>query len=241
VQLIDLSFDDPAENLAMEEVLLDAAEAGLLPDTLRLWESPVPFVVLGTAQRYVEAVNDENCLADSVPVLRRCSAGGCVLQGPGSLNYSLFLTMETFPEVRQLHGSYRFILARLRDAFQNAGLDLRHAGISDLALGALKVSGNAQRRRRRAILHHGTLLYRPDYTAMARYLREPAQRPEWRGSRNHQEFVGAFPLPPGAIRDAVCRAFEIDTAPVPVPSDIVASVRRLAAEKYRMDIWTRRR
>ena len=94
MRLIDLSFDDPAQNLALDEALLDAAEEGRSGDTLRFWESPSTFVVLGTAQVFAIEVHEAACRRDGVPVLRRCSAGGCVLQGPGSLNYSLVLCLE---------------------------------------------------------------------------------------------------------------------------------------------------
>ena len=51
--------------------------------------------------------------------------------------------------------------------------DLTVAGGTDLALNGRKVSGNAQRRGRRALIHHGTLLYAFDASLAARYLRDP--------------------------------------------------------------------
>jgi lipoate-protein ligase A len=179
LRILDHSFEEPAMNLALDEALLDAAEEGLSGETLRFWESPVPFVVLGTAQEVAKEADEAACAADGVPVLRRCTAGGCVLQGPGSLNYALVLLPELRPEVRTLKGSYCYILHALSDAFGRLGLDVRHEGTCDLAMAGRKVSGNAQKRRRRAFLHHGTLLYRADPVAMGRYLREPEDRPEY--------------------------------------------------------------
>ena len=55
IGLLDLTLRTPEENLALDEALLAAAEASAGRETLRFWESPVPFVVLGVA-RYVRLV-----------------------------------------------------------------------------------------------------------------------------------------------------------------------------------------
>ena len=240
MRLIHYSSPDPATNLALEEVLLDEVEIGNQPDTLRFWESPVPFVVLGTAQVLAEEVHEAHCEADGVPIMRRCTAGGCVLQGPGSFNYSLFLTYESFPEVASLHASYRFILGRTCDALAALGIEASHQGISDIALGGRKVSGNAQRRRRRALLHHGTLLYRADTTALSRYLREPSDRPDYRGSRTHGDFVTVLPDRPEGLAAAIGVAWDAQTDG-PISPTTFGRATVLASEKYGREAWIRRR
>lgn len=240
MRLIHYSHPDPAMNLALEEVLLDEVEQGRQPDTLRFWESAAPFVVLGTAQALAEEVQEAHCVADQVPIMRRCTAGGCVLQGPGSFNYALFLTYESFPEVASLHASYRFILGKVCAALRTLGIDAAHEGISDIAIGGLKVSGNAQRRRRRALLHHGTLLYRADAAAISRYIREPADRPDYRGTRTHGEFVTALPSGPEALSDSMATAFKTQPAEEPTARELECA-EELAREKYRLDTWIRRR
>lgn len=240
MRLIHYSSPDPATNLALEEVLLDEVEQGCQPDTLRFWESPIPFVVLGTAQTLDEEVDERHCLADGVPVMRRCTAGGCVLQGPGSLNYSLFMTYEAYPEVTSLQASYRFILGRICGALKTLGIDASHEGISDIAIGKRKVSGNAQRRRRRALLHHGTLLYRADAAAISRYIREPADRPDYRGGRTHGDFVTALPAEPDELRTAIATVFGPCTTVPPSP-ELLGRAGQLTAEKYCLDTWIRRR
>ncbi|MBL7646923.1 MAG: lipoate--protein ligase family protein [Candidatus Hydrogenedentes bacterium] len=240
MRLIHYSHPDPATNLALEEVLLDEVEQGRQPDTLRFWESPVPFVVLGTAQVLAEEVNEPHCVADGVPIMRRCTAGGCVLQGPGSFNYALFLTYESFPEVASLHASYRFILGKVCAALATLGIEASHQGISDIAIGGLKVSGNAQRRRRRALLHHGTLLYRADAAAISRYIREPADRPDYRGARRHDEFVTSLPTQP----EPLARALSATCGPVETSTltpDEMSRGEALAREKYGQVHWIRRR
>jgi len=52
MKLLDLTLPSPAENLALDEALLDAAEAGEMADeVLRFWESPQPLVVVGRSSQ----------------------------------------------------------------------------------------------------------------------------------------------------------------------------------------------
>ncbi len=241
MRLVDHSFADPGENLALEEILLDEVEQGRQPETLRFWESAQPFVVLGTGQVLAQEVAEAHCAEDGVPVLRRCTAGGCVLQGPGSLNYSLFLSYEQTPDVATLHGSYRYIMGAMCDALGTLGIVATHEGVSDMAVGGRKVSGNAQRRRRRALLHHGTLLYDARLKAMARYLREPADRPAYRDTRSHEAFVTTLEATPEALRVAVINALAPTASRDDITEAEMGRAQALALEKYNTRAWTYRR
>jgi lipoate-protein ligase A len=74
------------------------------------------------------------------------------------------------------------------------------AGETDLAFRGRKVSGNAQRRGRRALIHHGTLLFEFDARLATRYLKEPARQPAYRVGRRHAAFLGNLPLSVETIR-----------------------------------------
>src|SRR5271157_5098754 len=94
---LDLSFDDPAENLALDEAILLTAEQARGQDLLRVWVSAIPCVVLGAGCILTGDVNEVACLADKVPILRRSSGGGTVLLGPGCLAYSLVMAYDRTP------------------------------------------------------------------------------------------------------------------------------------------------
>ena len=88
-------------------------------------------------------------------VLRRFSGGGAVVLGPGCLNYAVALSLVSRPELADVAASFECSWAIVA-ALGSRGCRLPG---TDLALDGRKVSGNAQRRGRRALLHHGTLLY----------------------------------------------------------------------------------
>lgn len=238
MQAFDFTSDDPYENLALDEVLLRSAEQADDEDTLRFWESPIPFVVLGLAQRIHDEVRLEACAEDGVPVTRRCSAGGCVLQGPGCLNFTLVLAKDRHPGIETIRGSYDFILGKIAAAM---GADtVVSAGISDLAVDGRKVSGNAQRRQKRFILHHGTLLYDADIYSVKRYLNEPEDRPEYRGRRSHDDFITNLDLPRERLVSGILGQFGANECVEPDPG-LIQQSRQLAEEKYRTEAWIYRK
>ena len=241
MRFLDMSYPEPETNLALDEVILDSVEEGRAQAVFRLWESPETFVVIGSGQRYRQVVHYFNCLRDKIPVMRRCSAGGAVVQGPGCLNFSVVLRYDYCSEVADLHGSYEFLLGKVIEALAGVGIKAQRAGISDLVVDGLKVSGNAQRRRRFSCLHHGTLIYQPQYDKMSRYLLEPDDRPEYRGQRIHREFVGVLDTTPEALRTALQQGFAPDIeATMPTPEEEQA-VTRLMRTKYGSKDWTFRR
>ncbi len=242
MECFDITFDRPAENLACDEVLLDAVESGRMDEALRFWESPSHFVVLGVSQVLAVEVDEAACARDSVPILRRASAGGCVLQGPGSLNFSLIVRRDSHPSLATIRNSYCHLLGRVCRALATLDIRAQHAGISDLAVGELKVSGNAQKRRRNAILHHGTLVHSLDLARVRRYLHEPVDRPEYRGDRNHDAFMAALPAHAEQLRHAVWHEFAPDT-PISTALDpaYLEPIQALAQDKYAAESWIRRR
>jgi lipoate---protein ligase len=233
---IELSLPTPAENLALDEALLLAAEQGTGAEVLRFWECDVPCVILGAGCTLAADVNEPACVADAIPLLRRSSGGGTVLLGTGCLLFSLVLAYDRAPEMRNIGSSYCHILKRICQALAVPGL--RPAGISDLAIDSFKVSGNAQQRKRQHFLHHGTLLSAFDAANVGRYLHMPTRQPEYRQQRPDTAFLTNLPLTRQEITSRLRREFGADRELEEWPVD---AVRQLVASKYGTNEWTRRR
>lgn len=200
LSLVDVSLENPSDNLRLDEELLGAGEG-----VFRIWESARECVVLGQSGRPERDVNLQACRSEGIPVLRRCSGGGAVLLGPGCLNYSLVLPLALHAKWRDVRYSLRWVLARMRRALGVASV--RMEGDCDLALHDRKISGNAQRRTQTAILHHGTLLYNFDAARSEEFLRLPRRQPPYRAGRAHRDFLGNLPLTADEIRDRLGKAW----------------------------------
>jgi lipoate-protein ligase A len=118
MNLLDLTLPTPAENLACDEALLDWFEANGGDGVLRFWEPENYFVVVGYGNHVQTEVNVATCDKDGIPIFRRCSGGGTVLQGPGCLNYSLVLKVEEGGPLSSITAANRFIMERNREAVE---------------------------------------------------------------------------------------------------------------------------
>lgn len=233
MEYLDLTFPSPAANLACDEALLDACDDGAAGEVLRFWEPRDYFVVAGFSNVVAREVNLDACRQAGIGVFRRCSGGGTVLQGPGCLNYSLVLRIDAHPALGTIPAANRHIMERHRDALSALlGRPVQVRGITDLALGPLKFSGNAQRRKRRALLFHGAILLRFDLPLMERFLTMPSRQPDYRQGRPHGRFLTNLDVPPSAVRDALRACWRADASAPPPPD-----CRRLVAEKYSRDEW----
>lgn len=233
---LELTLPTLAENLALDEALLLSAETGG-PQVLRIWEWSAPAVVLGAACRLGADVIESACTRDNVPIARRASGGGTVLLGPGCLLFSLVLNYESAAELREIRPSYCFILHRICEAFADS-FEVRIAGISDLAMGERKVSGNAQQRKRHHLLHHGAILYNYDIGGISRYLSVPERQPEYRAGREHADFLVNLTMPRNQITHRLRVAWD---AHVSLTAPPLALTTQLCGEKYQRTDWTRRR
>lgn len=238
LQLLDLTLLTPAENLACDEALLNHCET-CGGAALRFWESAVPFVVVGYANAVAREANLSACEADGVPILRRCSGGGTVLQGPGCLNYALVLKIASDTALATVSGANKFILHRTATALSGL-LDepVQLCGDTDLVWRGLKFSGNAQRRRRTHLLFHGTVLLGFDLALVEKYLPQPSRQPDYRQARSHREFITNLPLSTNAVKRALTAAWQADTLLAPWPEE---ETRRLVRERYSLAEWNRQR
>ena len=97
--------------------------------------------------------------------------------------------MSYAKELESLTNTTTFILQLVKKTLSKALNNIELKGISDLTINDVKFSGNAQRRLKKAILFHGTILYNFDLELISNYLKEPPIQPEYRKNRPHRSFI----------------------------------------------------
>jgi lipoate-protein ligase A len=243
---LDLTFPAPAELLAADEALLDWCEAGFGDETLLFWEPRETFVVVGYANKVLTEVNVPACETHGVPIFRRCSGGGTVVQMPGGLNYSLILHIRESGPTRNISSANEYIMEKNRKAVQLAmgqtSPVVSVRGHTDLALDTShtspatfkKFAGNSQRRRKHFLLFHGTFLLNCDLKLIRELLRMPTLQPDYRARRSHEDFVTNLNLSAATVKDALVKAWNAEGELEDPPLD---EIRKLAREKYATFDW----
>jgi len=216
---LDQTCSSPVANLALDEWLLDDVErqGGAW---LRTWQPAEEFVVLGRGNKAETEVNLDECRRAGVPVLKRSSGGGAVLLGPGCFCYSVIMEIDSAVELASAQGTNEWMLRRVSRAF---GADLSIAGDSDLVLGDRKVAGHAQRRKRSALLFHGSVMLDMDSARMERFLRYPSRVPDHRRHRGHSAFVTNLGTPPDSLARALVLEWRAEPSHATIPEHLLKS------------------
>jgi lipoate---protein ligase len=238
MQYIELTLPDPASNLACDEALVELFEAQRAPDgLLRIWEPKNHFIVLGHSNRIDSEVDLAACESERLSIFRRLSGGGTVMQGAGCLNYSLILRNGVDIPLG-IAESFQVVLEHHKQCIQEMiGDRVDIAGVSDLVINDRKFSGNAQYRKRRFTLVHGTFLLNLDPAIVARCLRLPSKQPAYRQNRSHDSFMRNLHLDPNDVRKALKAAWSASDQFTDVPNAMIDDLKK---SRYGRPDWTRK-
>lgn len=234
--------DTVEEHLALDEALLEEACGGTGPTVVRTWMAREPVVVVGSSSRVEEEVDLAACRAASIGIVRRPTGGLTVLLGPGCLMWSVVERLpEATPPIATLHARMLDPLCAALSRRLPGAAGVTRRGSSDLVVekGGLlrKVSGNALKIRRQAVLYHGTLLDEFDLDLVGRVLRHPPREPDYRDRRPHGAFLWNLRLGRDALEAAVREAFAPACSRTAWPRERVAE---LVAQRYARPEWTAR-
>jgi lipoate-protein ligase A len=238
METLDLTLPTPEENLACDEALLRLSERDGSGEVLRFWEPRRHFIVLGLSNSHRTEIRFRDARTREIPVLRRCSGGGAVLQGPGCLNFALVLRIQHPSPLEKISASNHFILERHRGTLEKLlGRPVSIQGCTDLTLGSMKFSGNSQRRGRDWLLFHGTFLLRFDLDLIESLLEFPSRPPAYRRGRSHSRFLTNLPLSSEQIKQALREAWGANGTAAAAPTEEIA---QLLESRYSRPDWNLR-
>ncbi|MDA7618715.1 lipoate--protein ligase family protein [Verrucomicrobia bacterium] len=196
------------EHLLWDDYLLRLCDGGRLGPSLRVWSLQSPSIVLGYSNRAAREVSLERCRQHQVPVVRRTTGGGAVLLDAGCLNYSLILPYAFHAALISADSANQYIMGRQRLMLEKIlGRPVQLMGDTDLALDGRKVSGNAQRRLRSALLFHGSFLCAADIDLMEALLLVPSRQPAYRSKRIHRHFLINLNISPSSIKHGLMESW----------------------------------
>jgi len=246
--------------MALDEVAAETAAAGG-PRTVRVYRWAPSCLSMGYGQD-PETVDWEHCEATGVDVTRRQTGGGGIYHdNEGDIAYSIAAPADELPG--ELIESYHELCPPILDAFARLGVDadfvdeerpsiyepacyLRglhpaHDVVSDGGAGR-KLAGNAQYRRKDAVIQHGSVTYDARPEEHLAVFSDPEVTPE-----EFSERVAGITDIVDASRAEAVDAFETalqewaDAEEGSWTDEELERGREIAAEKYEHDAWIRER
>ncbi|HEY2155573.1 MAG TPA: biotin/lipoate A/B protein ligase family protein [Isosphaeraceae bacterium] len=235
---------DGAENMALDEALLDSVAADPSAAVVRTYSWPAPTLSLGYFQPIALAESDPRWRG--VPIVRRPTGGGA-LWHDREVTYAVIIPAG-HPLARRSADLYRAVHGALAGLLTEAGVEARRRGAAgaapdakpflcfadrdaeDVVAGPAKLVGSAQRRRAGAVLQHGSIL-----------LAGSSRTPELPGLAE----VANVAIEPAAwarrIAESIPPTLGLASFRGEISSEERATASRLAAEVYRNPAWTRKR
>lgn len=217
-----------AENMALDEAMLEAHAAGETPPTLRVYGWQPPAVSLGRFQRAEASVDLRACRALAIDVVRRPTGGRAILHTRDEVTFSLVVSaarLGTTGVMDAYRALSRGIIAALRSLGLEAGLVERDAPASpaaaqdpacfavkarcDLVVGSAKLVGSAQVQRNGAILQQNSLPLRLSLADWRRVFPRSSQAPEAVGLCDAAGRPVAWDEVAQALRDGFASAFAV--------------------------------
>jgi lipoate-protein ligase A len=166
-----------AANMALDEALFNAVQAGNSPPVLRLYRWQPAAVTLGYGQRGARQVNVARCAELGLDVVRRLTGGRAVLHAD-EVTYAVIAPEQNGFFANNILENYRRIADSLQHCLRQLGLPVemvagRHPArgataaeqsacftapsFFELCCHGLKVCGSAQKRAAGCFLQHGSL------------------------------------------------------------------------------------
>jgi len=177
-RLLKLETRNAFMNMAIDEAVLTARIAGIVPNTLRFYRWKPSAVSIGRFQKVSEEVHVENCRRHGVDIVRRISGGGAVYHdSDGEITYSVVVHEQDLGS-KDVVSAYNMVCSGLVEAAKNLGVSADFCPgnpnhCPNITIDRRKFSGSAQARKKGVLLQHGTFLLRTGLEQMFTFLKVP--------------------------------------------------------------------
>jgi len=174
-RLLLTGANSASKNMAIDRAVLVANSKGTVPPTVRFYEWKPSAISIGYFQSLDEEVDLEMCKSHGVDYVRRITGGGAVFH-EHELTYSIVIP-ESHPLIpKNIMKSYGNICGAVMNGLNEIGIKSKYMPINDIITGGKKISGNAQTRKEKTVLQHGTVLTDVNVDKMFSLLKVPNEK-----------------------------------------------------------------
>ncbi|MEM2884165.1 MAG: biotin/lipoate A/B protein ligase family protein, partial [Nitrososphaerales archaeon] len=172
-RLLDTGLRSAAENMALDDIILECRSRNLVPDTLRFLRFKPPAVLVGYHQDVLHEVRLEYVKSRGIDVNRRITGGGAIYFDENTIGWEIIASKASLDESIKIEGLFEVMCRAPIIALSKLGLEARFRPRNDIEVKGKKISGTGGTEREGAFLFQGTLLTDFDIESMIKSLKIP--------------------------------------------------------------------
>ena len=175
-RLLDTPPMTAAENMAMDETLLELKDDGESPDTIRFLQFRPRSALVGYHQSVEEEIRKDYCDAQGIEINRRITGGGAIFFDENQLGWEIICEKQFFNVTIPNQRLFERLCRPVATALSLFGLDATFRPRNDIEIDGRKISGTGGTDSKHAFLFQGTMLVDFDVDTMLRALRIPVEK-----------------------------------------------------------------
>jgi len=235
-----------AENMALDEVLLELKGKGETPNTIHFLQFSPRAVLVGYHQSVEEEVRASYCIANNIQINRRITGGGAIFFDENQLGWEVVCDKNFFDVKIPNPWLFNTLCAPVIKALDMLGLKACYRPRNDIEIKGRKISGTGGTESDGAFLFQGTMLVDFDVDTMLRSLKIPVEKLKAKEIDSVKERVTCLNWELGRtpsleeIKSAIRNGFEKALDIRLEPSGLTDKEKRLFDEKlgyYRSEKW----
>ena len=242
-RVLDTGVLEGRLNIAIGQAIIEARQAGRVPDTLRFLRFP-PTALVGRHQALGQEIDLEYCEANDIGVVRRITGGGAIFLDPGQLGWELAVDRRTLG-ISSLPELTREICEAAADGISRLGVEARFRPRNDIEVDGRKISGTGGFFDGNTLFFQGTVLVDMDPRQMVSALRVPRAKLKKRAMDSAEsrvvtlrELLGDETPELPEIQQALVDAFSERFGLHAEPATLSQGEKRLAGEFLQEEIGT---
>jgi lipoate-protein ligase A len=175
-RLLDTGHMTAAENMAMDDTLLELKGEQKTPDTIRFLQFSPRSVLVGYHQAVNEEIRESFCLEKGIDINRRITGGGAIFFDENQIGWEIICDKDFFKMEIPNQRLFRVLCEPVVHALGYMGLRASFRPRNDIEIAGRKISGTGGTESDRAFFFQGTMLVDFDVDTMLKSLKIPVEK-----------------------------------------------------------------
>ena len=238
-RLLDTGHMNAAENMALDDTLLELKGQGKSPDTIRFLQFSPPAVLIGYHQSVEEEIRESFCRDNGIDINRRITGGGAIFFDENQIGWEVICNKDFFDMEIPNQRLFKALCEPVIRALAQMDLEASFRPRNDIEIDGRKISGTGGTESDRAFFFQGTMLVDFDVDTMLKSLKIPVEKLKAKEIDSVKERVTCLNWELGytpsaeEIKKSIAKGFEECLDIKLVPSGLTPDEEELFKEKLK--------